>query len=90
MCLSLCLTGEMCFPTGLLSCEALPKMKHAVVLTDEELLSIREALDYAVQRVRDYPHQEYSHKMESLRPIESARLKVRQMIAKRKESTCAH
>lgn len=56
-----------------------------VELTSEDLRVIRDSLNYSAQRVSDYPHMEYDHKRESLRPIEAAREKVRQLIAERKE-----
>lgn len=56
-------------------------------LTDNDLRTIRESLDYSVRRVSDYPHMEYDHKRESLRPIEQAREKVRALIASRKEAS---
>lgn len=55
-------------------------------LTNDDLRVIRDSLDYSVQRVSDYPHREYDHKRDSLRPIEAARDKVRQLIANRKEA----
>lgn len=55
-------------------------------LTDDDLRVIRDSLDYSVQRVSDYQHREYEHKRDSLRPIEAARDKVRQLIANRKEA----
>jgi hypothetical protein len=55
-------------------------------LTENDLCVIRDSLDYSVQRVRDYPHREYDDKRLSLRPIEEARDKVRQLIASRKEA----
>lgn len=54
-------------------------------LTDDDLRVIRDSLDYSFQRVSDYPHLEYDHKHDSLRPIEVARNKVRKLIAIRKE-----
>lgn len=60
-------------------------MDVATDLTDEDLRVIRDSLDYSVQRVSDYPHCEYDHKRDSLRPIEATRDKVRQLIAMRKE-----
>lgn len=55
-------------------------------LTDDDLRVIRDSLDYSFQRVSDYPHLEYGHKRDSLRPIEVARNKVRKLIAIRKEA----
>ena len=57
-----------------------------VDLTIEDLGVIRESLNYSVQRVSDYPHREYGHKRDSLRPIEAAREKIRQLLAIRKEA----
>jgi hypothetical protein len=53
--------------------------------SDVDLHTIREALNYAVQKVNDYQHIQHQHKRDSLRPIEEAREKVRAMIASRKE-----
>jgi len=55
-------------------------------LTIEDLCVIRDSLNYSVQRVSDYPHIGYDHRLDSLRPIEAAREKVRQLIAERKEA----
>jgi len=62
-------------------------MSRKVDLTIEDLGVIRESLNYSIQRVSDYPHGEYGHKRDSLRPIEAAREKVRQLIAKSKVAT---
>jgi selenocysteine lyase/cysteine desulfurase len=56
-------------------------------LNESDLRTIRDALNYAVQKVNDYPHMEHNHKRDSLRPIEAARDKVRALIAARKEAT---
>jgi len=61
-------------------------MADSMNLTDDDLRVIRESLDYSVQRVSNYPHIEYDHKRDSLRPIEAARDKVRQLLANRKEA----
>lgn len=60
-------------------------MDEDLELSPEDLRVIRDSLDYSVQRVSDYPHREYCHKRDSLRPIEAARDKVRLLIAARKE-----
>ena len=57
-----------------------------VDLTIEDLIVIRDSLNNSAQRVSDYPHREYGHKRDSLRPIEAAREKVRRLIATRKEA----
>lgn len=61
-------------------------MDDELVLTDGDLQIISESLNYSVQRVSDYPHLNYDHKRESLRPIKAARDKVRLLMAMRKES----
>jgi hypothetical protein len=61
-------------------------MAGEVTLTDEDLCLIRDSLNYSAQRVSDYPHREYAHKIDLLRPIEAAREKVRQLLAIRKEA----
>jgi hypothetical protein len=62
-------------------------MAGEVTLTDEDLCVIRDSLNYSVQRVSDYPHREQEQKRCSLRPIEAASEKVRQLIAKRKDAS---
>ena len=59
---------------------------YLVSLTIEDLIVIRDSLNYSVHRVSDYPRREYGHKVDSLRPIESAREKIRQLLAIRKEA----
>jgi hypothetical protein len=49
-------------------------------LSVAELVAIRDALGYAKQRIQEYPHREYQHKLDSLRPIESATQKVRELL----------
>jgi len=49
--------------------------------TTDDLCVLRDSLNYGIQRVRDYPHQEYAHKLDSLRPIEAVREKVLLQIA---------
>lgn len=61
-------------------------MDVAADLTDDDLLVIRDSLRYSIQRVSAYPHLEYDHKRDSLRPIEAALDKVRHLIANRKEA----
>lgn len=61
-------------------------MPASADLTIKDLRVIRDSLNYSVQRVSDHQHMEYAHKQESLRPIEAAREKVRQLIANRKEA----
>jgi hypothetical protein len=55
-------------------------------LTENDLRVIRDSLNYSVQRVSDYPHRDYDNKRMSLRPIEEARDKIRQLILDRKEA----
>lgn len=55
-------------------------------LTENDLRVIRDSLNYSVQRVSDYPHRDYEDKRMSLRPIEEARDKIRQLILDRKEA----
>jgi hypothetical protein len=59
-------------------------------LTTDDLCVIRDALDYGIQRVRDYPHHEYAYKLESLRPVEAVREKVRLQIAALRKATNAN
>lgn len=62
----------------------------ANTLLDVDLRTIRDALDYAVQKITDYPHLEYQHKRDSLRPIEEARIKIRALIAAQKATNGTH
>jgi hypothetical protein len=43
-----------------------------------------------VQKITDYPHLEYQHKRDSLRPIEEARIKIRALIAAQKATNGTH
>jgi hypothetical protein len=49
-------------------------------LTKDELRVIRDALGLVIDKITNYPHQEYSHKLNSLKPVEALRDKVRQLI----------
>lgn len=50
-------------------------------LSVDELRTIRESLDYSIERVKAYPHQEPEYKETSLKPLIDVREKVRRMIA---------
>jgi hypothetical protein len=58
--------------------------------TIDDLFALRDSLNYGIQRVRDYPHQEYAQKLDSLRPIEAVREKVLLKIAAIRKANSAH
>lgn len=47
-----------------------------MLLTAREIDALLESLQYSIRRIKDYPHQESSHKQTSLEPLLSAKDKL--------------
>jgi hypothetical protein len=47
-----------------------------MLLTAREIDALLESLQYSIRRIKDYPHQELSHKQTSLEPLLSAKDKI--------------
>jgi len=53
---------------------------------EPHLYTIRESLDYSINRLREYQHLDHSQKLRSLEPIQAAMDAVRQAIAETKKA----